>query len=96
MYHDIFGSKVNLSAFSDVETQISKIKIENEVDSLKNYISLQGRVQIHFFQTVRIFFGLFFTISKKNAIDFFLHYLQIIKMNSKNCECRLKMNSLKS
>ena len=44
VYHDIFGSKVNLSAFSDVETQISKIKIENEVDSLKNYISLQGIV----------------------------------------------------
>ena len=36
---------MNLSAFSDVETQISKIKIENEVDSLKNYISLQGQVQ---------------------------------------------------
>ena len=35
---------MNLSAFSDVETQISKIKIENEVDSLKNYISLQGQV----------------------------------------------------
>ena len=39
---------MNLSAFSDVETQISKIKIENEVDSLKNYISLQGRVHENF------------------------------------------------
>ena len=48
VYHDIFGSKVNLSAFSDVETQISKIKIENEVDSLKNYISLQGIVHPQF------------------------------------------------
>ena len=63
---------MNLSAFSDVETQISKIKIENEVDSLKNYISLQGRVQIQFFQTVRIMFGQFFYDFGKIEIDFFI------------------------
>ena len=45
---------MNLSAFSDVETQISKIKIENEVDSLKNYISLQGGVQFLHHVTCKI------------------------------------------
>ena len=87
---------MNLSAFSDVETQISKIKIENEVDSLKNYISLQGRVQIHFFKQseLTVMFGHFLRF-RKNYNRFF-HFLQIVKIKSKNSDFRKNMNSMKS
>ena len=71
---------MNLSAFSDVETQISKIKIENEVDSLKNYISLQGRVQIHFFSN-----------SQNYVWPIFLRF-----RIQKNVNADKNMNSLKS
>ena len=41
VYHDIFGSKMNLNAFDGVETNVATTKIETEVDQLKEYISLQ-------------------------------------------------------
>ena len=41
VYHDIYGSKLNLNAFDGVETNVAKTKIELKVDNLKEYISLQ-------------------------------------------------------